>query len=71
MQAATQRQTQNGPRAIPPNLTPQVSPIPPISNRYNKLLEFRVTYTKQRTGANSNRYKNHVSPVTILGGAGN
>jgi len=71
MQAATQRQMQNGPRATPPNLAPQVNPIPPISNRYNKLLEGRVTYTKQRTDANPNRYKNRVSPVTIVSGAGN
>jgi len=70
MQAATQ-QKQIVPRATPSHWKPQVSPISPISNRYNKLLDFRVTYTKHRTGANSNRYKNHVSPVKIVGGAGN
>ena len=28
-----------------------------ISNRYNELLEFGVTYTKQTTGLHSNRYR--------------
>jgi len=34
----------------------------PISNRYNKLLETRVTHTKQTTAPRSNRYKNRFSP---------
>ena len=53
MPAATQQQKQNGPSVTPPNLKRQASPISAISNRYNKLLEFRVTYTKHTTGANS------------------
>ena len=32
-------------------------PISCISNRYNELLEFGVTYTKQTIGVHSNRYK--------------
>ena len=32
-------------------------PISRISNRYSKLLEFGVTYTKQTTDVHSNRYK--------------
>src|SRR5579864_9195534 len=58
MQAATQQQKQNGPRVTSPNSKSQASPISAISNRYNKLLEFRVTNTKQTTGLSSNRYKN-------------
>ena len=57
MPAAMQQQKQNGPRATPPNLKPQASPEFAISNRYSKLLEFLVTYTKQTVGSNSNRYK--------------
>src|SRR5579859_2994838 len=32
----------------------------PISNRYRKLLEFPVSYTKQRVALISNRYRMHV-----------
>src|SRR5579863_2785490 len=53
MQAATQQQKQNGPRVTSPNSKSQASPISAISNRYNKLLEFRVTHTKQTTGTDS------------------
>jgi len=60
MQAATQQQKQSGPRATFPNPKPPVSPIAVISNRYSRLVGFLVTYTKQRTGADSNRYKNAV-----------
>ena len=35
--------------------------ISAISNRYNKLLEFRVTDTKQTTAPHSNRYKTRLS----------
>ena len=54
MQAAAQH------KGIPANrYTPRSyrKPISCISNRYTKLLEFRVTYTKQMTGVHSNRYK--------------
>jgi len=71
MQAATQQQKQNGPRVTFSNSKSQASPILAISNRYSKLLEFPVTCTKQTAGANSNRYKNHVSRAAILGGAEN
>lgn len=43
MPAAVQQQKQNGPRATPPNLKPQASPISAISNRYkNAVLSVRV-----------------------------
>jgi hypothetical protein len=69
MQAATQqqKQKQNGPRVTPPDLKPQASPISAISNRYSKLLEVPVTYTKQTTDAHSNRYKNTVLSGRIFG----
>lgn len=37
--------------------------ISAISNRYTKLLEFRVTDTKQTTAPHSNRYKTPLFPV--------
>ncbi|HEV2182564.1 MAG TPA: hypothetical protein VGR39_02680, partial [Candidatus Acidoferrales bacterium] len=40
-----------------PDHTTSLDPISANSNRYNKLLEFLVTYTKQRTALISNRYK--------------
>lgn len=45
---------QEGPRTEPHGNNPTSQPI---SNRYNKLLEFRVTHTKQGTALRSNRYK--------------
>jgi hypothetical protein len=36
----------------------------PISNRYNKLLEFPVTYTKHTLALRSNRYKNTFVPTS-------
>src|SRR5487761_394249 len=57
MQAATQYAVHNGPRRESPSHTPDSGPKTPISNRYNKLLEFGVTYTKQTTEPISNRYK--------------
>ncbi|HKV29230.1 MAG TPA: hypothetical protein VJN90_13240 [Candidatus Acidoferrales bacterium] len=54
MQAAAQPQCR---RMKFPNQTPDFQSISAISNRYNKLLEFPVTYTKQTTAHHSNRYK--------------
>jgi len=70
MQAATQQQKHNGPRVTSPNSKSQASPISAISNRYSKLLEFPVTYTKQTAAPNSNRYKNAVLPGRIFGALG-
>jgi len=61
MQAATQHK-RKGPRTDFPSHTPDSEPETPISNRYNKLLEFRVTYTKQTIGPHSNRYKKPFLP---------
>ena len=44
---------------IPVALAEHPSRNSAISNRYKKLLEFPVTYTKQTLGPHSNRYKNH------------
>ena len=66
MQAATQQQKQNGPRVTFFNSKSQASPISAIFNRYNKLLEFLVTCTKQKTGPISNRYKNAVLPWSVF-----
>src|SRR5487761_32047 len=55
MQAARQH---SGPWTHFPRHTPDYEPNRPISNRYNKLLEFPVTDTKQTTDPLSNRYKN-------------
>ncbi len=60
MQAAMQQQKENDPRATSPNSKSEASPISAISNRYSKLLEFSVTYTKQTVDPSSNRYKNAV-----------
>jgi len=54
MQAAAQH------KGIPANrYTPRSNrkPISCIPNRYNKLLEFGLTYRKQTTDVHSNRYK--------------
>ena len=54
MQAAAQHEC---PRKDFRNQTPNLEPVSAISNRYNKLLEFPVSYTTQRTALISNRYK--------------
>lgn len=54
MQAAAQRIGLRANRHIP---HPNQWPISWTSNRYNELLEFGLTYTKQTTGVYSNRYK--------------
>ena len=48
-----------------PIVTCHLPRISAISNRYNKLLEFRVTDTKQTTAPHSNRYKTPLSPVPL------
>ena len=50
MQAAAQHKGIPANRHIPHS---DHRPISGISNRYTKLLEFRVTYTKQMTGVHS------------------
>jgi len=54
MQAAAQRKSTPANRHTPRS---DRRSILCISNRYTKLLEFRVTYTQQTTGLHSNRYK--------------
>jgi hypothetical protein len=54
MQAAAQHECR---RTKFPNRTPNLGPFSAISNRYSKLLELPVTYTKQTTAPISNRYK--------------
>jgi len=54
MQAAAHCQGTPANRHIPRS---NREPISCISNRYTKLLEFGVTYTKQTTGTHSNRHK--------------
>jgi len=49
-----------------PIVTCHLPLISAISNRYNKLLEFRVTDTKQTTAPHSNRYKTPLSPVPFV-----
>ena len=39
------------------NEYPRASTKSPLSNRYNKLLEFSVSYTKKTIAPHSNRYK--------------
>jgi len=51
----TQAQTYSAPRPSVSHTT--ATGAPPLSNRYNKLLETGATHTKQRTGPDSNRYK--------------
>ena len=46
-----------------PIVTSHMPLISAISNRYNKLLELRVTHTKQTTVPHSNRYKTPLFPV--------
>src|SRR5487761_508332 len=48
---------ENGPRREIPSHTPVFQPISAISNRYSKLLELPVTYTKHTAALRSNRYK--------------
>ena len=48
-----------------PLATCHLSRISAISNRYNKLLEFLVTDTKQTTAPHSNRYKTPLFPVSF------
>ena len=54
MQAAAQQEC---PQIEFPIHTPSLEPVSAISNRYNKLLEFPVTYTKQKVALISNRHK--------------
>ena len=54
MQACVQRKSIPANRYIPRSSR---SPISCISNRYNKLLEFGVTYRKQTTDVHSKRYR--------------
>ncbi len=54
MQAATHHEC---PRTKFANPALNLGPVSAISNRYNKLLEFPVTYTKQTVTLISNRYK--------------
>src|SRR5579864_8223126 len=54
MQAAAQQEC---PQIEFPVHTPCLDPVSAISNRYNKLIEFLVTYTKQKVALISNRHK--------------
>jgi|SRR5579859_3625045 len=54
MQAATHHEC---PRTKFANPALNLGPVSAISNRYNKLLEFHVSYTKHTVMLTSNRYK--------------
>ncbi len=64
MQTAAQHEC---PRKKSPDDTPNLEPFFAISNRYNKLLELSVTYTKQRTTLISNRYKMALTAQRVFG----